>query len=78
VSATEDRQEALARMVRDRRQHNGRVRGRQYCVECDVSVREGEYAGEYWSKYMAAGGVLHGPFCSRECYYGALLEGGEL
>ena len=72
MSTKADRQAALERQERDRREYNDDVRDRQYCLVCSTSVRERNY--DY--KYMAAGGILAGPFCSRGCYYGFLLEDG--
>lgn len=50
------------------------VRRRSFCVVCDDGVPSHEYGGKYWSKFMAAGGHLHGPFCSRECYWKELYD----
>lgn len=71
---TESRQQALDRMDREREEHNRKVRDRDECVECGIAVPSVEYGGKYWSKFMAAGGHLHGPFCSRGCYWGALAD----
>ena len=68
-----DHQAVLERQERDRREHNGEVRDRQYCLVCSTSVRERNYD----HKYMAAGGVLAGPFCSSGCYYAFLLQDGD-
>lgn len=70
---SETRQEALDRMDRERQEKNREVRARAECIGCDTPVPDGEYGGKYWSKFMAAGGYLHGPFCSRGCYWGELF-----
>jgi len=48
---------------------NAKVRARDDCRVC------GDDAGDdhAW-KFMSAGGALAGPFCSRDCHFGFLLD----
>lgn len=54
-----------AQMERDIRDHNRRVRQIEECVWCDGDVPEEDFS----TKYASAGGALHGPFCSSDCYW---------
>lgn len=45
---------------------NREVRQRDECLQCGDSVPEKDFS----AKYAGAGGVLAGPFCSRDCYWG--------
>ncbi len=66
-------EEYFEELERDLKRKNDEVRSRQYCLVCSRSVDDGDY--DY--KYMAAGGVLAGPFCGRECHFEYLLEDDE-
>ncbi len=63
-------EEYFEQLERDLKKQNDEVRSKSYCIVCNRSVREKDYG---W-KYMQAGGVLHGPFCSRECHFRELME----
>jgi hypothetical protein len=56
----------FAEMERDIRDQNREVRAKTHCEECGDKVPDSDYS----CKYAAAGGVLAGPFCSSECYWG--------
>jgi len=49
---------------------NAEVRNRPYCQHCGISVRSRDYD----HKYLQAGGVLTGPFCSKDCQFAWLID----
>ena len=46
--------------------NNREVRQRDECLYCDDEVPDEGFS----AKYAGAGGVLAGPFCSSDCYWG--------
>jgi len=48
---------------------NAEVRAREHCQVCGDDAGD----GHSW-KFMSAGGVLAGPFCSRDCHFAFLME----
>lgn len=51
---------------------NAEVRTRGQCRVCGDDV-----GSDHGHKYMAAGGALEGPFCSRDCHFAFLMEGDD-
>ena len=63
-----DRKQAFEEMEQRRKERNQQVREREECRHCGDEVPERDYK----TKFMAAGGVLEGPFCPDGCYWGWL------
>lgn len=49
---------------------NRNVREKTQCEHCGDRVPDDDYS---W-KFAAGGGLLAGPFCSRDCYWGWLED----
>lgn len=53
------------------RHQNAEVMDRTECLMCEGSL---PWSDEFSWKYAAAGGLLEGPFCSKECHFDWLLS----
>lgn len=66
TSATNtDREKASLEMDIENAHHNARKRREEQCSMCGEAVPEQDFS----AKFAGAGGVLAGPFCSRDCYW---------
>lgn len=63
------KEQAMQAMENKRKRENRDTKRKINCIQCGQFVESSLY--QY--KYMTAGGVLHGPFCSMSCYYEELL-----
>ena len=68
--AMSERDHARARMERAIERRNASTRAQSDCAVCGEHVPDRDFP----TKFMQAGGVLAGPFCSPECHWGFLME----